>query len=1290
MSRGRNSTVGRGRGRALWAVFALGVFALLCFAPGAVADLEFCLEGPGAGQCAPPTGINGKRGLALDFENGRLYVADKANNRVDVFAEEGAFLFAFGWGVDTGAAELETCTAASTCEKGLEGSGAGELTKPTKVAVDNDPASPSFHDVYVVEEATLPSEVEDRRVEKFDPTGAPGTPVEFIRSIGSKGEAEGQFESELSIGVGPGGDLYVLDNVPSGGKFKHRLQRFKPSGELIPPQCILFEGGRAVSLAVDSAGSFWVASQGEGRGTRKYDSTCTPLFLAEDSDEIENIEVAVDEGGRPFVAQGEGPFQVITTYDSVTGALAKRFGYDRIPSKPEGLAAREGGEGGLFLTLPNLGNVIRRLEFPQPTPELPPPGPIAAPSSLEAVGIGAAKATLVAEVNPEGKATQVHFEYVGETKYLEDIAKLGPGHGFDNAKSTPIEPLGAEGFELKTAEATAGCPNPLSEAGEPGKCLNPLTKYRFRVIATNADGGGEGTVEAPPPFAPFETKNSPDLGEAWATEVGTGGARLHAEVNPQGVPTTGWFEYVDDATYQRNLAELGDGFAEATEVPDVEAGQTPLDFGGGEAFVAGAAVANALSSGTVYHYRLVAENPLIKGPVAGEERTLRTFEPVTESPSCANEAARIGAGALLPDCRAYEMVSPLDKAGGDIKVLKTSRGDPAVLEQSADSGEELAYGSVRSFGDAPSGPYTSQYIAQRVAGEEWRTHGISPPRGRPLFGAGSQLNTEFRAFSSDLCQGWLGTVAEPPLGEGGVPGLPNIYRRSDRLCGSEEYEALAPRTPLAIPVEKFSTELQGVSADSTHTTFTSNVKLSEEGSEGQQQLYETVGAVGPRLVCILGPGGKPVSGSCAAGSSTISANPGARTGVISSDGERIFWSTPAGGEGKLYVRIGGSETVAVSEAAEKETGTVHSWFWGAAADGSKAVFTTTKAEAGISDLYAFDVDGKTTQPIAEGVYGVAGISADARRIYFASSKVLAAGASAGQPNLYLYEAGEGGGSIGFVATLANADVTEDVSPEPYYKHTSRVTPDGAHVAFTSVAPLTGYDNKRATGGQATREIYRYDAVTKKLICASCNPSGARPAAPAEIPAFETSMHAARVLSDDGRRLFFESGDALAARDTNGTVDVYEWEEAGTGGCEEGDADFAPSADGCIELISSGQSPLDSRFVESSPDGHDVFFATGSSLLPQDYGLVDIYDARVEGGLPIPPTPPPPCEGDACSPQIGAPEEPGTASSEYRGPPAIPKSNRKGHCAKGKRQVAKKGKSRCVAKPKRHHQGRAGR
>ena len=208
------------------------------------------------------------------------------------------------------------------------------------------------------------------------------------------------------------------------------------------------------------------------------------------------------------------------------------------------------------------------------------------------------------------------------------------------------------------------------------------------------------------------------------------------------------------------------------------------------------------------------------------------------------------------------------------------------------------------------------------------------------------------------------------------------------------------------------------------------------------------------------------------------------------------------------------------------------------------------------------------------------------------------------------------------------------------------------------------------------------------------------AGPPGIPGWQNTLYAARVLSHDGNRLFFESLDSLSLADTNGVVDVYQWEALGTGGCDESSAAFSAQNDGCISLVSSGKSPKPSTFVDASPSGDDVFFSTAESLVGQDTdNLVDIYDARVQGGLPGPTVPRAQCEGEACQPALEAPNDPTPASESFQGAGNVREETPAArHCPKGK--VRRKG--RCVAKrhrntkqAKKHkrrsnHGGRAGR
>ncbi len=130
------------------------------------------------------------------------------------------------------------------------------------------------------------------------------------------------------------------------------------------------------------------------------------------------------------------------------------------------------------------------------------------------------------------------------------------------------------------------------------------------------------------------------------------------------------------------------------------------------------------------------------------------------------------------------------------------------------------------------------------------------------------------------------------------------------------------------------------------------------------------------------------------------------------------------------------------------------------------------------------------------------------------------------------------------------------------------------------------------------------------------------------------------------------------------------------GCTSASPEYSPPNEGCLALISSGRDPADVRFIDASANGNDVFFATGLSLLSSDPGLIDVYDARVNGGFPAPPPPPQICQGEACQAPGPAPQAPTPSSQSYSGPGNL-KPARK--CAKGKRKVKRGGKVRCVKK-----------
>jgi hypothetical protein len=763
-------------------------------------------------------------------------------------------------------------------------------------------------------------------------------------------------------------------------------------------------------------------------------------------------------------------------------------------------------------------------------------------------------------------------------------------------------------------------------------------------------------------------------------------AVLEAEINPEGEASTYHFEY---------------GPADCSANPCTSIPIPNGTVGPGSSAVKIVNEITGLSPDTTYHFRVVAVNG--SGPTAGPDRTFTTYELPTPDTNCPNQVFRVGASAGLPDCRAYEMVSPVDKNGGDITTACNFQCFTTALNQSSVNGGKITYSSYKGFGDAKSTVYSNQYLATRNA-DGWISHGISPERGPTVLNSFPphptlELTPQFKAFSNDLSQAWITNTNVTPLASPALAGYVNLYRRNN---ATDSYlplysELFAPIEPAFIELE-----LQGISGNGNTSVFVTQAALTPDAPTGNnRKLYQWSASEGVTLVSILPDGTPDVENSSAGFKGFTDFNQLSRIdNAISDDGSRVFWTSSfSTGAGNIYARIDGETTILVSHGGPISPGG-GATFWTANNNGDAVIYSEGSPAAPERELYEFDVDAETSTLITDEGFGVLGASDDLSYLYFMSEEDLAAGATAGEQNLYVRH----NGVVTFIATLATVDSTGSPSNTqltPIFHH-SRVTPDGRHLTFASIVSLTGYDNADAKNGEPASEIYVYDAPADDLFCASCNPSEARPIgaqgikpfqlekahasywAAAWLPTWETQFRASRALSDDGNRLYFNAFDSLVPGDTNGVQDVYEWTAPGVGSCGK--------SSGCISLISSGKGSADSEFVDATPDGTDVFISTESSLVRQDPGARDIYDARVDGGFPPPPPPPPPCFGDSCQTVPEPPRDATPTSASFRGAGnPVPRSKRR--CA-GKRSKRTTRVNREALKKKavrcKRRNGRAGR
>ena len=716
---------------------------------------------------------------------------------------------------------------------------------------------------------------------------------------------------------------------------------------------------------------------------------------------------------------------------------------------------------------------------------------------------------------------------------------------------------------------------------------------------------------------------APEIHGSYVEGVTATSVVLHGEINPDGLSTTFRAEYITEAAYRANLDAIPprSGFSGASLSP-------AKGVGAGANDVPVFQQLNNLAPATAYRYRLLATNSA--GTTPGPERGFGTEE-LTNT-------------VRVLDRRGWERVSPVDKNGGAIQGFGENFGG-GVLQASAD-GNALTYSPADSFGDAPQGaPVASQYLARRGAGG-WASENITTPLLSGSYGDRPD-GVPYQLFSPDLGRGLLANgercrgsngecpVLNPPLpGTGAPAGYRNYYLRNDLTGGFQSLLDAAAVGETALGPERFELEFAGASPDLSHVVLSSCAALTADAVEvvasgdcdpETQNLYEWSG--GGLTLVNLRPGETE---------GTPSASLAARAGAVSADGARVYWTEEEspGPETGIYLREGTQTQLVGGSAAGA--------FQTASADGRFAFFITA---AGHLDRYDATSGVSTDLTPGGGVLGVLGVSQDGNRVYYLSGS-----------GLFLWS----GGATTEVAATA------DAGNYPPATGTARVTPGGSHLAFVSSADLTGYENEGAT------EVFLYGPPPgggdPRLTCVSCNPTGERPQGASSVPGAiangegegATRVYKPRVLSSDGSRVFFDSDDVLVSTDTNNRQDVYEWEATGAGDCtREG---------GCVALISSGRSSEPSTFVDASADGSDAFFLTDSSLVPSDPGSFDLYDAREDGGFPVPPAPIP-CNGDACQALPEAPEDPtpGTLVGGSGNPPLqFTKAKKKKHGHKKRR------------------------
>ncbi len=826
-------------------------------------------------------------------------------------------------------------------------------------------------------------------------------------------------------------------------------------------------------------------------------------------------------------------------------------------------------------------------------------------STDPATNLTPTSADLNGSLDPDGLETKYRFEYGISTHYdaLTPFTSVGSGSGVQSVPGVNISGL---------------------QAGR---------LYHYRIVAKNSIGKTRG------PDRTFIVPTAPGISGVRTTELAETSVDLNARIDSRTYDTKAFFEYGTSQSYGHSTPE-----------EDVGSEAEPVSL---------MAHLEGLEP-TTYHYRVVAVNQW--GTTRSADSTFNF-----QAPACPNAHVRQQTNAsYLPDCRAYELVSPgnagavsffpgsvIKEPGGEFssvaEILGITAADASGL--ATDPSRFAFFGGEGSIvGLHPPNTLLDRYVATRT-NHGWVTT-------YPGLAGKEALTVEDPICNErlNLCMDAHGPYI---FGEGTPPSGRYLWDATGKSLG---------RLPTNISVVPDGDHFKGEvkpSPDFSHFDFSSrNVPFAPGGLESAPgSAYDNnIAAETVKLISKL-PDGEPIPQVLPRSGESI------KFPAISEDGSHILMSVEGeSGEQKLYLSIndaaaiylgegtfagmtsGGTKIAFVSreQLVPEDTDTSADMYMWEQATGAVKILSQGNGNGNTDFCAAFFTEKcdvqvlKTQRPELDNA--MAEKSGD---IYFYSPEQLdpANPGVLNERNLYVYR----NGHPQYVTTLDPETEVDRI----------QVSPSGDHMAFLSRTQATSYSNVSVDNGTsgdtqeptAWEEMYTYNPETNEILCASCIPSGQPPTIWTTDTGHSNNSNkdvmasmSGPFMTNDGR-VAFTTADALVPADTNEKLDVYEFSgnrpqliTSGTGERDTlGGALFYPASHTGLEAFSK--------------DGTDLYFSTFETFVPEDENgnFVKFYDARTNGGFPIesphlPCTAADECHGDSTS----APGEPSFATGANLG------------------------------------------
>jgi hypothetical protein len=633
--------------------------------------------------------------------------------------------------------------------------------------------------------------------------------------------------------------------------------------------------------------------------------------------------------------------------------------------------------------------------------------------------------------------------------------------------------------------------------------------------------------------------------------------------------------------------------------------------------------------------------------------------------SCPNESVRVGPSAALPDCRAYELVSPL----GSEPQRPITHDSPVSL-----TGDRIGFytefGPAPGFAGASPGPY---YLSTRGAAG-WSTADEIPPQSTSsgLFCSAVVAGYSADLFRAILSDGWNWTGYprhpdnrgatsscghdEPLLVGGEGQGAQNIFSHDTGAPNEAGFYQLLNPTPLGMGAR--DAYFQAGSADLSHVVFTSPLQLTPEAplppertthySVGED-LYESVGGT-IHLVTIL-PGGVPTWGILANGWESNSAPTSASfTHAVSEDGERVFFY----GHGEQYCEEKLSGATGTECRAEGAYLNANLYLRESVAQEASAGGQCSPAEPGRACTVQVDKRNSDAPPGPDGGGTFQWATPDGSRAFFtdcarltADATAVASGGCGGfakeqnsyeQPtgnDLYEYDAGK---PAGHRLTDLTVDTNGSDSLGADMQGVAGISRDGSYVYFVARGVLSGAEEnarheKAATG--ETNLYVRHAGATAFIATLGPSISGEAPGVKEEIevcdwasaktpewnpgtnPRGSGEPCLTSRVSSDGRFLAFNSHRSLTGYDSTvaatgkPSFEIFRYDASekvlSCASCDP--AGDPPTAAETFQqpsilppLLTGEGWQFEAQVMPSQlADDGKVFFSTTDSLLPADVG-----------------------------------------------------------------------------------------